>query len=507
MFNWKEKIAFKGDKILWYVIIVLMILSVMLVYSSTGRLAYNKQEGNTLFYLGRQVSLLVGCFGVLFVMQAWSWRWLYRNATVLLVIAMGLLFLAAFGGTNINGAGRWIKIPVIGLTFQPSEFAKIAVVIYTARLLADFQTDRGCDDMALKKFWLPLCVIGLIFLDNFSTSALIGLVCLVMYMVGRIRWRLLGKVVAGMVGFLAIIILVGLFIPQSQEWGRIGTIVGRLTAFFVGEQEDNEKQRNYNLQSNQARIAVAQGGLLGCGPGNSVQRNFLPHAYSDFIYAIIIEEYGLGGGCFIFLLYAVILFRVGVISRKTLKTDHLNPRGRPDIFPALLVFGLGLSVVLQALFHMGVNVGALPVTGQTLPLISMGGTSLWFTSAALGIILNVAYSFSPEGQLEEENKLKARSEKTVRKRKARSDEEDWEEEMVDEIDNGELPEIKSESLETSVGRRRSRRPVEKVEVEDDIDIIGEGGIPDIEDQLESEGEKVVQELRRKGRRGGIRDEE
>lgn len=215
----------------------------------------------------------------------------------------------------------------------------------------------------------------------------------------------------------------------------------------------------------------------------------------------------MGGGCFIFLLYAVILFRVGVISRKTLKTDHLNPRGRPDIFPALLVFGLGLSVVLQALFHMGVNVGALPVTGQTLPLISMGGTSLWFTSAALGIILNVAYSFSPEGQLEEENKLKARSEKTVRKRKARSDEEDWEEEMVDEIDNGELPEIKSESLETSVGRRRSRRPVEKVEVEDDIDIIGEGGIPDIEDQLESEGEKVVQELRRKGRRGGIRDEE
>ena len=138
--DWKGKITFKGDKILWYVIIMLMIVSIMLVYSSTGRLAYNKQEGNTLFYLGRQLGLLAGCFGVLFVMQSFSWRWLYRNAGILLVIAAGLLLLAALGGTNINGAGRWIKIPIVGITFQPSEFAKIAIVIYTAKLLSDYQT-------------------------------------------------------------------------------------------------------------------------------------------------------------------------------------------------------------------------------------------------------------------------------------------------------------------------------------------------------------------------------
>ena len=139
MFNWKEKITFKGDKILWYVIIMLMIISVMLIYSSTGRLAYNKQDGNTSFYLMKQLGLIVGCFGVLFVMQTFSWRWLYRNTGLLLLIAAGLLVVAAFGGDNINGAGRWIKVPFIGITFQPSEFAKIAIVIYTARLLSDYQ--------------------------------------------------------------------------------------------------------------------------------------------------------------------------------------------------------------------------------------------------------------------------------------------------------------------------------------------------------------------------------
>lgn len=496
--DWREKITFKGDRILWYVLIMLMIVSVMLVYSSTGRLAYNKQDGNTLFYLGRQLGLLAGCFGVLFVMQVFSWRWLYRNAGLLLVIAAGLLLVAAFGGTNINGAGRWIKIPVIGITFQPSEFAKIAIVIYTARLLSDYQTDRGCEDDALKKFLLPAAVIGLIFLDNFSTSALISMVCLIMFMVGRIRWKLLGKTFGGMLALLTIVIALGILVPQVQEWGRIGTIVGRLTAFVVKD-GNNDEQKNYNYQSEQARIAVAQGGLLGCGPGNSVQRNFLPHAYSDFIYAIIIEEYGLGGGGFILLLYAVILFRAGVISRKCIKTSHLNPRGAPEIFPALLVVGLGLSIVLQAMFHMGVNVGALPVTGQTLPLVSMGGTSLWFTSAAFGIILGVAHSFSPEGQAEELVKQKLKEERPVKKRKGAPIESEDLEENVDELENGELPEKKLQSEPVRTGRRRVGQQQEPRAVEEDIDIIEEDGIPDISEQLESEGRKVLKELRRRRR--------
>ena len=497
MFNWKEKITFKGDKILWYVIIMLMIISVMLIYSSTGRLAYNKQDGNTSFYLMKQLGLIVGCFGVLFVMQTFSWRWLYRNTGLLLLIAAGLLVVAAFGGDNINGAGRWIKVPFIGITFQPSEFAKIAIVIYTARLLSDYQTERWCDDEALKKFWMPAMVIGLIFLDNFSTSALITVVCMVMFMVGRLRWKLLVKTSGILIGLLTLVIVLGITVPQVQEFGRIGTIVGRLTAFVVKDDDkakggDGEK-RDYHMQSEHACMAIAQGGLLGCGPGNSIQRNMLPHAYSDFIYAIIIEEYGLGGGIFVLLLYAVILFRAGVIGRKSMKSGYLNPRGVPEVFPTLMVVGLGLSVVLQALFHMGVNVGALPVTRQTLPMVSLGGTSMWFTSATLGIILGVAYSFSAEGQAKQQ---RTEDSKFAGKRNGRSYEPT--EEVLDELENGELAGGAASSFYP--GRRRRRQ---QVPAEEEIDIIGENGLSDIEEQLESEEREALKELRRRGRRMGM----
>lgn len=490
MMNWKEKIAFKGDKILWYVIIMLMIISVMLIYSSTGRLAYNKQDGNTSFYLMKQLGLILGCFGVLFFMQTFSWRWLYRNAGLLLVGAAGLLVMAAFGGDNINGAGRWIRVPLVGITFQPSEFAKIAIVIYTARLLSDYQMDRWCDDEALRKFWMPALVIGLIFLDNFSTSALITLVCVVMFLVGRMRWRLLFKTVGALIGLLALVIVLGLTVPQVKEFGRVGTIVARLTAFFVPEAKrgdgENDK-KDYHMQSERACMAIAQGGLLGCGPGNSIQRNMLPHAYSDFIYAIIIEEYGLAGGVFVLLLYAVILFRAGVIGRKSMMSDHLNPRGTPEAFPALLVVGLGLTVVFQALFHMGVNVGALPVTGQTLPMVSLGGTSMWFTSATFGIILCVAYSCSAEGQ--EAERRRAEGETSGRRDRSVYVPED---DMVDE-----LPE-EEETSASYDSRRFGRREPE----DEDVDLLDEDGLSDIEEQLEDEGRAALKELRRRDRNRG-----
>lgn len=486
--NWKGKIVLKGDQVLWYVIILLMIISVMVVYSSTGKLAYSKQDGNTLFYLKRQLFFLTGCFGVLFVTQAFSWRWFYRNAGTLLLVAAGLLVMAAFGGMNINGAGRWIRIPVVGLTFQPSELAKIAIVLYTARLLSDYQTARGCDDEALMRFWMPAAVIGLIFLDNFSTSALISVVCMVMFMVGRMHWKLLAKVCGGMVAALALVLALGLLFPQVREWGRIGTIIGRVVAFVERGDARNGEQANYNYQSEQAKIAVARGGLMGCGPGNSVQRNFLPHAYSDFIYAIIIEEYGLGGGGFILLLYAIVLFRTGVIGRRCLKYQEANPRGTPEIFPTLVVVGLGLSVGLQALFHMGVNVGALPVTGQTLPLVSMGGTSLLFTSAAFGIMLSIAYSFSAEGIAAESAQAKETRRMSRR--------EPMEEEFDEEWENGELPEVDVKP-ERAV-RRRGRRAMEKpADREEDFDVTDDGGVPDYTDVLEDEGRKVLRELRRR----------
>ena len=412
MNDWKEKIAFKGDKILWYIVIMLMIVSVMVVYSSTGRLAYNEKAGNTFFYLIKQLFLIGGCFGVMFIVQSIHYRYFYKYAGVLLFVSMILLVCAAFGGTNINGAGRWIRLPLIGLTFQPSELAKIAIMMFTARILSEAQTDTHCDDSVLQKFLLFVGpVILLIFMDNFSTSALIGAVCFILFMIARMRWRLLAMTLGTALAAIALVLILGIYVPQVKEWGRIGTMVNRITDFAKGGEDGD----GYSYQSVQARIAVAKGGLMGSGPGNSTQRNFLPHPYSDFIYAIVIEEYGLGGGAFIMLLYAVILFRVGVIGRKSMRKEVLNDRGMPDIFPALLVVGLGLTIVLQAMINMGVCVGLLPVTGQTLPLVSMGGTSLLFTSAAFGVILSIAHTFSPEGEKEESERLKMKSEKQGRK--------------------------------------------------------------------------------------------
>lgn len=474
------KRLFKGDVALLSVIIVLMLISLLVIFSSTGRLAYNEQGGNTWYYFLRQLGLCVSGLVVMWGMKFFSWRWLYQNVGVLLLVSAGLVALAAFGGENINGAGRWIRIPIIGITFQPSEMAKIAIVLYAAKLLSDFQEENKCSSQVLKYFWAPLVVIGLIFLDNFSTSALVGVVCLVMCWIARVRWELLAKWLGIGVGALVLLILLGIAFPKIQEAGRVGTIINRLVA-WVDKDRESEEGKNYNYQSDQAHIAVAKGGMTGCGPGNSTQRNFLPHPYSDFIYAIIIEEYGLMGGFVILFLYSVILFRVGVIARRIMKAGQVNPRGGPEIFPALMVFGLGFSIVLQALFHMGVNVGALPVTGQTLPLVSMGGTSLWFVCASLGIILNTAYSFSPEG-LEEEVKREKRN-FFIRK-----------------------VEVKREGVEEGdfeMERERSehkRRVKKKVSEEDVFDVWTENDSQDVESGIEDEGREVLKELQRRRRR-------
>ena len=484
--DWKKLIAFKGDKILWYIIIMLMIVSVMVVYSSTGRLAYHEQGGNTLHYLLKQLVLIVGCFVVMFSVQSIHYKYFYKYAGWLLAISVIFLAIAAFGGKNVNGAGRWIPLPFVGLTFQPSELTKIAIVMYTSKILADFQIERCCDDMALQKFLLFVGpVILVIFLDNFSTSALIGTVCFILFIIARMRWKLLIITFGTAFSAIVLILLLGFYVPQVKEWGRVGTMVGRITNFTKGGEEGDD----YSYQSDQAKIAVARGGIVGSGPGNSTQRNFLPFPYSDFIYAIVIEEYGLGGGGFIMLLYIVILFRVGVIGRKSMKEGLLNARGMPDIFPALLCAGLGLTIVLQAMINMGVCVGALPVTGQTLPLVSMGGTSLLFTSASFGIILSIAHAFSPEGRMEKEK------EQSAGRRKEESYAPTHLEEEVDELVNGEFPEREREPV---AGNRRRRRRMEMGEpIGEDIDIIDDIGIPDIQEELESEGRKVLKELRRK----------
>lgn len=384
--NLKEKITFKGDKVLWYVIIILMIASVMVVYSSTGRLAYKMHEGNTAYYLMKQLVLMGGCFILILGIQSMHYKWFLTFAKVILGMSFLFLLWAKFAGTNLNDASRWVTIPIIGFTFQPSELAKLAIVMYTARTISFYQSENSCEDAALKNIVIfvgPL--ILLIFLDNFSTSLLVGLVCMTMLFVGRLRLKLMAAMVGVLVGAVAIMLILAFTVPQFEKIGRVATIKGRVTEFFAGE-----KDADYSYQSDQAKIAVAKGGILGLGPGNSEQRNFLPHPYSDFIFAIIIEEYGLFGGGVIMLLYLIILYRLGVIVRRCTRT-----------FPALLVMGLGLSIVIQAFVNMGVCVGLFPVTGQPLPLVSMGGTSLFFTSAALGMILSVSHTFQEEGEIEE----------------------------------------------------------------------------------------------------------
>lgn len=395
MLDFRNKVWIKGDKILWYVIIGLMIASIMVVYSSTGRLA----KGNPVFFLAKQVGIISVCLLLIYWLQTVPYKYFLSFAKIFVLGAFVLLIVAKFSSMTVNDTDRWIRLPFIGLTFQPSELAKLAAIIYTARVLSFYQDEGFCRDEALKNILIfvgPL--IFLIFMDNFSTSLLLGLVCLIMLFVGRLPLRRMAMILGGLFVMIALVIALA-FTPKLGDIGRLPTIKSRVTAFFSGEEE--------SFQAQQAKIAVARGGMLGTGPGNSVQRNFLPHPYSDFIFAIIIEEYGLIGGGTILLLFLIVLYRIGVIVKRCTRT-----------FPALLVTGLGLSIVFQAFVNMGVCVGLFPVTGQPLPLVSMGGTSLLFTSAAFGMILSVSHTFPENGEMiteeaEEEEVEEKKEEETL----------------------------------------------------------------------------------------------
>ncbi|WP_231932369.1 MULTISPECIES: FtsW/RodA/SpoVE family cell cycle protein [Butyricimonas] len=387
----KISLRLKGDRILGAVVIALMLISLLVVYSSTGSLAFRVRGGDTSFYLIKQLFLLVGCYGVILLTQSCHYKYLLSFASLLLLASFGFLILAKVMGATLNDTDRWIKI--FGISFQPSEFAKLAVVIFCARAIAFEQTEKGCDDHVLLRMLWVLPVLGMIFMENFSTSALLGGVCLFMLFVGRLNMRTFGKIIGSGVVLIGLLVAILFIVPDKQlaKVGRLLTVKSRLEAFFV----PSKANKDDSYQSDQAKIAVARGGLFKIAPGTSVQRNFLPHPYSDFIFAIIVEEYGLGGAGVVMLLYLIILYRVGVIVRRCTR-----------MFPAMLVTGLGLCIVLQALINMGVCVGLFPVTGQPLPLVSMGGTSLLFTSAAFGMILSVSHTFSEEGEVEAKEKLK-----------------------------------------------------------------------------------------------------
>jgi len=368
----------QGDKVIWIIIFLLSIISLLVVYSSTGTLAYKVKGGNTSYFFMKQLFLLLGCYIIIWVTHKIPYRLYSSWANMGLLVAIGMLLLAKIIGVNLNQASRWITIPFIGFNFQPSELAKLALILFVSRILSKFQNNNECQREAFWKIMASIAVVcGIIFLDDFSTSALLGAICLMLMFIGRIAAKyLLGTMGAGL-GLVILMILIAPILPSS--FGRVHTVRNRILNFVgIGEKKEGNG-RNY--QVDQAKIAVVSGGVFGKGPGNSDQRNFLPHPYSDFIYAIILEEWGWIGGFGVLALYLFLIYRAGSIVRKCDRT-----------FPAFLVIGLSLSIVAQALTNMAVSVNLIPVTGQPLPLVSMGGTSLIFTSAALGMILSVSRS-------------------------------------------------------------------------------------------------------------------
>ena len=358
----------KGDRVIWVITIMLCLVSILVVYSSTGTLAYKQAGGNTFYYLSKQLLFVGASLLTVFLTHRINYKVLYSFAKLLYYASIPLLLYTLVRGVNINEAARWITLPG-GFSFQTSDLAKLALMMYLATQISLKQPDIK----DFKKGFVPLLIpIGLtcmlILPANFSTAALIFVSSMVLLYIGRVRIKHLSLLAGvGVVG-IGIFILVALNMPDS---GRVGTWKRRIENFVSKDGE--------NFQADQAKIAVATGGMFGKGPGQSVQRNILPHPYSDFIFAIIIEEYGLITGIFIMSLYLILLFRSVALIKKC-----------PTTFPAFLVAGMVILIVLQAFAHIGVNTGVFPVTGQTLPMISMGGTSMIINGIQIGIILSVS---------------------------------------------------------------------------------------------------------------------
>lgn len=354
----------------------LLVISLLSVYSSTGSLAYQHRSGNTFYYLFRQLKFILLGLLIIYFVHLIPYRAFSKISVFALYLSIPLLILTLVAGTNINEATRWLQIPGTGLTIQPSDFAKIALVMYVAKILSvnqnnikDFKGVFGKISMAI----VGTCV--LILPANFSTAVLVFATAFSLMFVGRIPVRYLALLV--FTGIFALSIFVGGALLLNKE-GRISTWKNRIEAYMDGDSS--------NYQADQAKVAIVQGGMFGKGPGNSTQRNLLPHPYSDFIYAIIIEEYGsLIGGVLMVALYLWLFFRAGLIVRRSKST-----------YGAFLAYGLSMGLVLQAFVNMAVAVGLVPVTGQTLPLVSMGGSSIFFTSLATGMILSVSWGTKEE---------------------------------------------------------------------------------------------------------------
>ena len=359
----------RGDRSIWAIMVVLAVFSLLSVYSATGKLAYKMQEGNTEAYLLKHGIILLGGVVLAYAIHLMNYGFFSRIAPTLLMIAVPLLIYTIVFGVNINDARRWIAVPLIGVTFQTSDFAKLALILYLARIISSRQDKISDVQEALMPVIVPVAVVcGLIAPADLSTAILVFLTAVMMMFVGRVSVKYIVLMLMTGVLVFALLIIVGNFFP---DYVRVETWVSRVNE-FLSEPRDGDQAR-------QAKIAIANGEWFGRGPGNSIQRNFLPSSHADFIYAIICEEYGIIGGAIIIAMYLALFFRITRLVTKS-----------PKAFGAMVALGLSISMILQAFINIGVAVHLLPVTGITLPMVSMGGSSVLFASVAFGIILSVS---------------------------------------------------------------------------------------------------------------------
>ena len=364
----------KGDKGIWSFVMLLALISFMPVFSASTNLVYVIGKGSTIGYLVKHlVHIFIG-FGLIYFVHKVPYHYYKGLSQILLPIVGVLLIYTFFQGTVIDGANasRWIKVPFIGVTFQTSALAMIVLMVYVARYLAKVEDKEITFKSSFFELWVPVfAILALILPANFSTAALIfSMVCMLVF-VGKYPLKYLGAIIGIGVTMLVLFVLFAKAFPDALP-NRVDTWLNRIERFT----SDAPNEDDYQIEK--AKIAIASGKIYGLGPGKSVQKNFLPQSSSDFIFAIIVEEYGIVGGLAVMFLYLMLFFRFLVSAHKA-----------PTLFGKLLIVGLGFPIIFQALINMGVAVELLPVTGQTLPLISSGGSSIWMTCIALGIIISV----------------------------------------------------------------------------------------------------------------------
>lgn len=398
----------KGDRILWIVILLLTFFSMLVVYSSTGALAFRQAGGNTSYYIMRQAIFQgLGFMVILIMLKYIPVKFYNKIANIAFLVSIFFVMLGIIFGRGGESTGR--TLPLGFMSFQPAELAKVALVMWVARMLANNQKNNTLLFIAFIKIVMGvgfLCL--LIAFVNFSSAVLLFGTAMVMMIVGRIKFQYLGLLALAGVALVITIYFVTPFLPEGGNFGRLQTVHGRIERYIKGDKASEQGL----TQADFAKVAIHRGGITGVGVGNSLVSNFMSAAYSDFIYSIIVEEYGLIGGLFILLLYLIFLTRGGIIVRNCART-----------YPAFLATGVVALIVLQAMINMGVSSGAIPVTGQPLPWVSWGGTSQVFTAFAFGLLLSVSAendqenkkevedNFHPEAELPDEDILLSKGEK------------------------------------------------------------------------------------------------